>query len=73
MDINYLFLRQQVERSMAESAQDEAARKAHEQLAEIYEIEIERKTGGRIVFPWRRGRPTAEVEAEQLIIVPPTR
>ena len=50
MDLNYLFLRQQVERSLAEAAKNEAARRSHEQLARAYEVEIERKSGGRIRF-----------------------
>lgn len=54
MNLNYLFLRQQVERSLAGSARSDAARQAHEELARQYELEIERKTGGRIAFPWPR-------------------
>ena len=53
MSLNYLFRRQQVERSLADAAQSDAARQAHEELARQYELEIERKTEGRIVFPWR--------------------
>ena len=52
MDINYLFLRQQVERSLAASCDNPAAREAHEGLARQYELEIERMSGGRIIFPW---------------------
>jgi hypothetical protein len=51
MDLNYLFHRQQVERSRAELAKDDSAKKAHEELARIYEIKIERKSDGRIMFP----------------------
>ena len=51
MDINYLFLRQQVERSLAASCHNAAAREAHEGLARQYELEIERMSGGRIIFP----------------------
>ena len=40
MDLNYLFFRQQVERSMAASADSDAARKAHETLAGEYESRI---------------------------------
>ena len=40
MDLNYLFYRQQVERSMAASAGSDAARKAHETLAGEYEHQI---------------------------------
>jgi len=53
MDINYLFLRQQVERSLAASCDNPAAREAHEGLARQYELEIERMSGGRIAFPSR--------------------
>lgn len=56
MDLNYVFLRQQVERSLAEAADSTAAREAHEELARAYEKQIERKSGGRILFPWRRKR-----------------
>lgn len=50
-DINYLFLRQQVERSLAASCDNAAAREGHEGLARQYELEIERMSGGRIIFP----------------------
>lgn len=40
MDLNYLFYRQQIERSRADSASSEAARKAHEGLANGYEARI---------------------------------
>ena len=53
MDLNYLFLRQQVERTLAQQAKSSAAREAHEGLARQYELEIERRTGGQIVFPSR--------------------
>jgi hypothetical protein len=56
MDLNYLFLRQQVERSLAQTSANAAAREAHEGLARQYELEIERKSGGRIMFPWQRNR-----------------
>jgi hypothetical protein len=56
MDLNYVFLRQQVERSLAERADSKAARRAHEELARAYELAIERKSGGRIVFPWNQQR-----------------
>jgi hypothetical protein len=57
MDLNYVFLRQQVERSLARRAQSAAARAAHEELARAYELAIERKSGGRIIFPWHREEP----------------
>ena len=40
MDLNYLFYRQQVERSRSDSANSEVARKAHEELAKEYERRI---------------------------------
>lgn len=50
MDINYLFLRQQTERSRAETATSDVARKIHEQLADEYERLIEDATHGRVSF-----------------------
>jgi hypothetical protein len=50
VDINYLFLRQQTERSRAATATSEIARKIHEQLASQYERLIEDATGGRVTF-----------------------
>lgn len=50
MDINYLFLRQQTERSRAKAATSDVARKIHEQLADEYERLIEEATQGRISF-----------------------
>lgn len=50
MDINYLFLRQQTERSRAAAASSDVARKIHEQLADEYERLIEDATEGRITF-----------------------
>lgn len=52
MDLNDMFLRQQVERVLACRAQSEEARRTHESLARRYEREIERKTEGRILFRW---------------------
>jgi hypothetical protein len=52
MDLNYIFLRQQVERSLANASRNAAARSAHEEMARRYELEIERMSGGRIIFPW---------------------
>jgi hypothetical protein len=67
MDLNYLFLRQQVERSLAQAAQSRAARDAHDELARCYELAIERKSGGRIVFPWHRQEVAADPGSDQLI------
>jgi hypothetical protein len=50
VDINYLFLRQQTERSRAATATSNVARRLHEQLASEYERLIEDATGGRITF-----------------------
>jgi len=50
VDINYLFLRQQTERSRAATATSEVARKIHEQLAKQYERLIEDATLGRVSF-----------------------
>ena len=51
MDLNYVFLRQQVERTLAEASASKAARNVHEELARAYELQIERMSGGRITFP----------------------
>lgn len=51
MDLNYLFHRQQVERSKASAADSEAARKSHEELAGLYEAEIRRASDGKMNFP----------------------
>lgn len=52
MDINYLFLRQQIERSRAQAATSEVARKIHEQMADEYERLIADATGGRVTFAY---------------------
>ncbi len=51
MDLNYFLYRQQVERSRADAADNDAAREAHEELARKYEEQIERATGGEFSFP----------------------
>lgn len=53
MDLNYLFHRQQVERTRAEAADSEEARVAHEQLARCYEVQINQATDGEFEFPER--------------------
>lgn len=50
MDLNYLLYRQQVERSMAQSAACSEARDAHAELAALYEARIERATKGNLTF-----------------------
>jgi len=59
MDLNYLFHRQQIERSRARAAKSEAARKAHEALAREYEEQIKRLSNGEITFG-----PTASTEVK---------
>jgi hypothetical protein len=51
MDLNYLLLRQQVERTRAEAADCDQAKDAHEELAKRYEAIIYRKTDGNLTFP----------------------
>jgi hypothetical protein len=72
MDLNYVFLRQQVERSLAEAAASKAAREAHEELARAYERAIERRSDGRIMFPSSRS-DAADPASAQLISGRPTR
>ena len=72
MDLNYLFLRQQVERSRAEAAEDAAARAAHEEMARRYELEIEQSSGGQIAFPWNRDKAPADAGSDQLISARPS-
>nr|NUR36791.1 hypothetical protein [Sphingomonas sp.] len=67
MDLNYLFLRQQVERSRADAAGDAAARAAHEEMARRYELEIEQSSGGRIAFSWNSNEAPADAGSDQLI------
>lgn len=50
MDLNYLFHRQQVEKSLANAASSDVSRRIHEQLAAEYERQIERVTDGRVKF-----------------------
>lgn len=57
MDLNYYFYRQQVERSMAEQARSEEARRAHDGLAMVYELAITRATGSEDLFRVGRTRP----------------
>ena len=51
VDLNYLLYRQQVERSMAATASNEAARKTHEELAKKYEEQIEQLTAEAFTIP----------------------
>lgn len=52
MDLNYLFHRQQVERSRATASANESARKIHEELATEYERQIVAMSEGKVSF-WR--------------------
>ena len=61
MDLNYLFHRQQMERSLAAAAANAAARAAHEEMARQYELEIERQSGGQIAFPWHGQHAASEL------------
>lgn len=72
MDLNYVFLRQQVERTRVEAAESDAARTAHEELARAYELAIEHKSGGRIIFPWHRELGPADAGSDQLISALPS-
>lgn len=56
MDLNYLFHRQQIERSRAQAATCARARQAHAELAALYEQAIERVTSGRVTFAMTAGR-----------------
>jgi hypothetical protein len=50
MDLNYLFHRQQVERTRAATATNEQARQAHEDLARYYEARITSRTSPAFRF-----------------------
>lgn len=50
-DLNYLFHRQQVERTRADAAESDEARAAHEELAHRYEAQINQATDGDFQFP----------------------
>ena len=50
-DLNYLFHRQQVERTRADAAENDEARAAHEGLARRYEAQINQVTEGDFQFP----------------------
>jgi hypothetical protein len=50
-DLNYLFHRQQIERSRAATASSNAAREAHEELAAAYEEQINRETADGFILP----------------------
>jgi len=50
MDLNYLLQRQQIERIRAQNAACGEARRAHAELASLYERAIEERTMGRLRF-----------------------
>lgn len=58
MDLNYLFHRQQVERTRADAADSAEARAAHDQLARCYQTQITQATEGRFYQVDDHGRPT---------------
>ena len=51
VDLNYLFHRQQVERTRSQAASSKEARTAHGELAERYEQQIEELTSDDFQFP----------------------
>ena len=60
MDLNYLFHRQQVERSRARAADSKPAREAHEELAHRYEQRIEQLTAdGFSIVPDDPSKPAS--------------
>jgi len=59
MDLNYLFHRQQIERSRAAAASSEEARQAHLDLASRYEQQIQELSGGRISFDYGEAQTAA--------------
>ena len=75
MDLNYLFYRQQIERSRAESASASPIRRIHEELAVGYEAAISRATRpaekSQPQFQWRAPGParTVGVNATMAIAV----
>ena len=74
MDLNYLFYRQQIERSMAEAAGSPAARKIHEQLATSYEARIGRAAWtpdaqARPFLSWVTSDPTDPPKANATMAV----
>ena len=71
MDLNYVFLRQQVERTRANASAHAAAREAHEGMARQYELEIERQSGGRIVFSEHQP-PVVDPGTDELVSELPT-
>ena len=56
MDLNYLFHRQQVERTRSEMAESAEARAAHEEFAKRYEERIETVTSDDHWFPKDKAR-----------------
>lgn len=56
-DLNYLFHRQQIERSRAKAASSSAARIAHEELAAAYEEQINRSTAEGFILPTNSPAP----------------
>ena len=63
-DLNYLFHRQQVERTRADAADSDEARAAHEGLARCYEAQINQSTDGVFQFPDAEDAAPSAIEAE---------
>lgn len=57
MDLNYLFHRQQVERTRADAADSSEARAAHDQLARCYQMQITQATEGQFYQVDDEGSP----------------
>jgi len=73
MDLNHAFLSQQIQRSLADTANSRADRDTHEKLARMYELEIERRSGGRIMFRTAQTAAKRSAETELVVVSHPIR
>ena len=64
MDLNYLFFRQQVERSRAKESASDAARQAHEQLAAAYEQQIDEWTAETFTVATNNHSPAGAIRGQ---------
>ena len=64
MDLNYVFHRQQVERSKAQAAASTEARRAHLELARRYEAEIVARATASSASARRSRRPAGQAKAD---------
>ena len=62
MDLNYLFLRQQVEKIRATTAESDEARLAHQQLARRYESMISEATSDEFQFLLQESATSASAQ-----------